>query len=426
MTGATADEVPRRWAVVGAATRAVVLAAVLLPVSWTAVDDSGTGPGWTWGLRTVLVGLHVLVMPPIVSRLPVAAFGLGAVAMLVLVTAPDLTGAASAGTGAAFAPILLPSSLVWFVLLYVVAARTPRPWPTLALAVGTLGAAITVARLWDTTGYQTPVPGQWGWRLFVVGAVAGGTVAAWALGRYRAARLAWTDALAERAAADERRRIAREMHDIVAHSLAVVVAQAEGGRLAVAATPEQAPQVLDTIAGTGREALDQMRGLLGVLRDEAGPRTSTAATHAPGDPGPRRPATAPPAPPPTLADLPPLVEQVRSSGTDVTVTEVGARRALSDAAGATAFRVVQESLTNILRHAPEGTSAHVQLDWRDGLLVTVTDDGSRNRRGHPPGRNPLGGRGLAGMRERLTAVGGELLDAGPTEHGWQTRARIPS
>lgn len=426
MTEATAEDGPRRWAVVGAAARATVLAAVLLPVSWTAVDDSGTGPGWAWGLRTVLVGLHVFVMPPIVSRLPVAAFGLGSVAMLVLVTAPDLGGPASGGTGAAFAPILLPSSLVWFVLLYVVAARTPRPWPTLALAVGTLGAGVTVARLWDTTGYQTPVPGQWGWRLFVIGAVAGGTVAAWALGRYRAARLAWTDALAERAAADERRRIAREMHDIVAHSLAVVVAQAEGGRLAVAARPEQAPQVLDTIAGTGRAALDQMRGLLGVLRDEAGPATSSATTPAPDDGDPPAAPTTPSAPPPTLADLPSLVEQVRSAGTGVTVTEVGDRRPLTDAAVTTAYRVVQESLTNVMRHAPEGASAHVELDWHDGLLVTVTDDGGRPRRGQPLGGNPLGGRGLAGMRERLSAVGGELLDAGPTEHGWQTRARIPS
>ena len=106
-----------------------------------------------------------------------------------------------------------------------------------------------------------------------------GTVASWALGRYRATRLAWTASQAERAAADERRHIARWTHDVIAHSLAVVVAQAEGGRMLTSTQPARAPEILEGIANQGREALGQMRGLLGVLRedDESTPAGSAAA-----------------------------------------------------------------------------------------------------------------------------------------------------
>lgn len=400
---------PRSYATVSALARAGLLAALLLPVSWTALSDSGLGPGWTWTLTSAVVVLHALLLPPIIPRQPLLAFGVGSAVMLVLVAGPDLAGAAAARAGDVYAPILLPSSLAWFFLLYEVAARAHGRWPFVALGVGAVGGILTVVRLWDSTQYATPVPGEWGRRIFVLAAVDGGILAAWSLGRYRATRIAWNASLAERAAADERRRIAREMHDVVAHSLAVVVAQAEAGRLAASTRPERAPAVLDTIATTGREALNQMRGLLGVLRD---------------DEGAARPALTPTAEPPApgLADLPALVEQVRSAGLEVHVVETGTPSALGPAAELTAFRVIQESLTNTVRHAGVAASATVELDWTDGLVVTVTNDGGTL---HTPHHSPSApGRGILGMRERLTSIGGELLEAGPTGRGWRTRARI--
>ncbi len=156
--------------------------------------------------------------------------------MLTLVAAPDLGGPTAVEAGGEYAPVLLPTSLVFFVLLYAVAAHTAAPWPTVALGIGLVGCLLTVVRVWDTE-FVLPVSAMWVWRLFLTAAVLGGTAAAWALGRFRATRIAWIGALADQGAADERRRIAREMHDVVAHSLAVMVAQAEGGRMAVAGRP---------------------------------------------------------------------------------------------------------------------------------------------------------------------------------------------
>ncbi|MFC7598107.1 histidine kinase [Terrabacter sp. GCM10028922] len=404
-----------RWAgTAGFVARAVLLAAVLLPASWSALSDSGIDAWWLWTLRAALVVLHAAPFPPLVTRAPLAAFAVGSAAMLALVTGPDLGGPMAAQAGDAFAPVLLPSSLVWFVLLYVVASRTRSPWPSAALAVGAVGGALTVMRLWDATDYAVPLSGEWGWRLFVGAAVLGGTLAAWALGRYRAARLAWADALAQRAAAHERRRIAREMHDVVAHSLAVVVAQAEGGRLAVAAQPQRAPEILDTIAVTGREALDQMRGLLGVLREEedcgSGPDVDDLPT----------------APQPGLADLPALVERVRSAGTPVDLETRGTPRRLAPATELAAYRMVQESLTNVVKHAGPGSSARVELDWSDGLVVDVSDDGSGAASGGSGSSSPTTGRGLRGMRDRLQSVGGELAVGARPGGGWHNRARIPT
>jgi signal transduction histidine kinase len=421
---------PRWWGTAGAGARALVLAALLLPTSWRALTDSGIGPLWTGALRVALVALHVVLLPPLVTRRPTVAFAAGSVAMLLLVAGPNLGGAMAAQAGAPFAPVLLPSSLVWFVLLYEVAARSPAPSPTAALGVGGVGSVVTVVRLWDATEYAVPLSGEWGWRSFITAAVTGGTIAAWALGRYRAARIAWNALLADRAVADERRRIAREMHDVVAHSLAVVVAQAEAGRLAAATQPDRAPEVLGTIASTGREALDQMRGLLGMLRDDAARAQPGTEPQGRADPT----ATEPPAP--TLTDLPALLDQVRAAGVEVSLTEQGRPRRLSPAAELTAYRVVQESLTNVIRHAGPGAVASVELDWSDGLHVTVTSTGGEPGAAHDdiaPDPVTGGGRGLVGMRERLTAIGGELIHAGPLESPdsrpldvprWRTRARI--
>lgn len=185
------------------------------------------------------------------------------------------------------------------------------------------------------------------------------------------------------AAADERRRIAREMHDVVAHSLSVIIAQADGARYAAAADPEVAPKTLGTIAQTGRAALREMRSLLGVLRaddDEAAPK----------------------APAPSLERLDELLESTRAAGLPVAFTVRGASaRALPPGAELTAYRTVQESLTNVLKHAGPGARASLDLTWTPrGLTLNVVDDG----RGPTP-TDGLG-RGQQGMRERAQLYGG--------------------
>ena len=283
-------------------------------------------PRWTTVLVVALVALHALVA--VAHRWPRAVFGLGCLAMLALVAGPDLGGPTAVEAGGEYAPVLLPTSLMFFVLLYSVAAHSDPPWPTVALGIGLVGCLLTVVRLWDTQ-FILPVSAMWVWRLFLTAAVLGGTAAAWALGRFRATRISWIGALADQGAADERRRIAREMHDVVAHSLAVMVAQAEGGRMAVAGRPDRAAEILESIATSGREALAEMRGLLGVLRDDASP--------------------APPQP--TLADVPELVGQVRAAGLRVELSTTGEPRPLPALRELAAYRVVQEALTNVVKHA---------------------------------------------------------------------------
>ncbi len=375
---------------------AVALGLLLLPVGFASVRDGDAGPAWTAALLVALVGIHALVA--VAHRWPRATFALGAVAMLTLVAGPDLAGATAVEAGGEYAPVLLPSSLVFFVLLYAVAAHSPAPWPTVALGIGLVGCLLTVVRLWDTE-FVLPVSAMWVWRLFLTAAVLGGTAAAWALGRYRATRIAWIGALADRGAADERRRIAREMHDVVAHSLAVMVAQAEGGRMAVATRPERAPEILESIASSGREALSEMRGLLGVLRDGASD-------------GP---------PQPTLADLPELVDQVRATGRRVDLTVTGDAQHLPALRELAAYRVVQEALTNVVKHAPQDSTSSVTLTWDAAELQVVIANDDQAVSSASDGTS---GRGLVGMRERLEAVGGSL-DAGPVEAGWRVAARIP-
>lgn len=369
-----------------------VMALVLLPVGWTAVRDGEVPTGWVAALVAALVVLHAVVATA--HRWPVPSYAIGALAMLVLVAAPDLGGPTALAAGSDYGPVLLPSSLCFFVLMYSVSAHAPPPWPSAALVGGLVGCLLTVVRLWGFAGAALE---GWTWWLMLGTATVGGTVAAWALGRFRATRAAWVAQLAERGAADERRRIAREMHDVVAHSLAVVVSHAEAGRLVVAQSPDRAPEILDTIAGTGREALTEMRGLLGVLRD--------------GD--------APTEPQPGLGDLPALVDRMRAAGLQVECAADGVLE-VPPAVGLTAYRVVQEALTNVARHAGPRATARVTLErTADGLRVLVVDDGDE------PAVSSVPGRGLTGMRERVEAVGG-TLEAGPVDGGWRVSARMPA
>ncbi|MGD8199171.1 sensor histidine kinase [Ornithinimicrobium sp. W1679] len=233
------------------------------------------------------------------------------------------------------------------------------------------------------------------------------------------------------AAQSERASIAREMHDVVAHSLAVVVVQADGAlyaaQRALAAPPaigpdraalERAAQTLETLAGTARESLADTRRLVGVLRDEG----STAELE----------------PTQGLASLDDLVQRVRDSGVRVDLAVRGDVGGLPREADLAAYRVVQEGLTNVMKHAGPGAAADVDLLRTPAvLLVRVTDDGgapprtdadgppARGRAVHPEG-DATDGNGLRGMAERVEVLGG-TVHAGPRQRGgWEVVATIPT
>jgi signal transduction histidine kinase len=200
------------------------------------------------------------------------------------------------------------------------------------------------------------------------------------------------------AAARERERIARELHDVVGHALAVVVTQADGGRYAARKDPSAAAGALDTIASTARQALTETRQAVSALGE-----------------APREPT-------PGAGELRALVDRTRDAGLAVELAEQGRAPALAHGESLTVYRVVQEGLTNVLRHAGRGAHAFVALQWADdAVTLVVRDDG----RGTPP-LSPTGdGRGLNGMRARVESYGG-TVSAGPhPEGGYELRATIP-
>jgi len=251
--------------------------------------------------------------------------------------------------------------------------------------------------------------------LFGIVFFCGSALLAWVLGdsmRYRrgyyaaledkAARLeAERHAQARIAAAAERARIARELHDVVAHHVSVMVVQADGARYAMRNDPDRAETALEAISGTGRQALAEMRRLLGVLRSE---NQQSGLAPVPG-----------------LGELRELLDQARAAGLEVAYTLTGSPRELPEGAELAAYRVVQESLTNTRKHAGLAATAAVALRYEpDGLTVEVTDDGL----GIAGGEGPAG-HGLAGMRERIALYGG-TVEAGPLPGGgFRVTARLP-
>jgi signal transduction histidine kinase len=212
------------------------------------------------------------------------------------------------------------------------------------------------------------------------------------------------DQQARLSAAGERSRIAREMHDIVTHNLSVMVALADAAVFAQQRDPGKATTAIRQIAVTGREALTDMRRFLGLVRDDE----PDALRH----------------PMPGIAQLEDLAAQVRAAGVPIRMEVTGDVAAVPAAAGLTVYRLVQEALTNTLRHAPAGTSTEVRVGCTPyAVAVTVTDDGPPAARPVPEARRP--GHGIHGMRERVTAYGGRL-EAGPAgpAGGWRVAARL--
>ena len=195
------------------------------------------------------------------------------------------------------------------------------------------------------------------------------------------------------------------MHDVVAHSLSVMVSQAEGGRLMAQRDPSVTVPVLETVARVGQEAMRDMRSLLQALHEDEPPGIKT--------------------PQPGLGELPHLLDRVRGAGLSVTYAETGDRLGLGGAGELAAYRVTQEALTNVLKHAGGDGSAQVRLDWQPGRLCLTI----RNDPGRETPRPVSGGRGVSGMTERVAVLGGRLT-AGPgrgrSVHGQcrDTHARV--
>jgi signal transduction histidine kinase len=202
---------------------------------------------------------------------------------------------------------------------------------------------------------------------------------------------------AARAVAEEQARIAREFHDVIAHNVSVMVVHAAAGRAAFNERPQRACEALETIESTGRSALGELRRLLGAVRE--------------GDPDYE--------PQPGLSRLPALIDQVRGSGLQVVLHIEGTPTPLPAALELSAYRVVQEALTNTLKHA-QASCVDVHLQYRANQLeIEVRDNGTDN------GNAAEGGSGLIGMRERVAAVGGTLSAAAAPGGGYQVKASLP-
>lgn len=225
------------------------------------------------------------------------------------------------------------------------------------------------------------------------------------------------EAEARAAVAEERTRIARELHDMVAHTMAVMIVQADGVRFTIDRDPAIAREAAKVVADTGRQALEEMRRLVNVLREPSRPEPADAA-------GPDGVLSAEPAHHrPALVGLPDLLDRFRAAGLAVTCAASGEPTSLPPGLELTVYRVVQESLTNALKHAGVGASVELVVDWSPAaVVVRAVDDGH----GRPVVRPaPSGGHGLVGMRERVGVYDGSLT-AGPTSAGgWRVEARLP-
>ncbi|MFE2180004.1 sensor histidine kinase [Streptomyces sp. NPDC059455] len=316
--------------------------------------------------------------------------------------------------------------------LYAVALLIPprRAVVTLALTLAVSAAAVI-------TGEAVLTPsGPWPEALgtaALVWLVVGGAWAAGRAVRQRRARAVRRERrLAEEALAEERLRIARELHDIVSHSLSVIVVKASVANHVAEERPEETRDAIGAIERTGREALTEMRRALGMLRgDPATPHTpgAGAGPHASGagaGPHTSGAGSARMAPPPGLDDLPSLVRRAEQAGIRI---RLRTRLAADLPAGTalTVYRIVQEALTNVVKHAGDGTHCEVTVtaDTRGQVQIEVVDDGAG--RAAASGRGDLrGGHGLVGMRERAMMYGG-TLQAGPRPGGgFAVSASLPA
>jgi signal transduction histidine kinase len=366
---------------------AVVLAALSLLEILTASDPSA---GWG-GRGPLQVVLALAVTLPLLLRVrfPLAVLLVEAAAFVALV------GLASSH------PSFEPFAAI-VIAVYSVGAHTSGAWARVGGALLlALGVGVVVGS--GATGHGAAgllSPGFWLLAAWVVGRIIQGwrrrTLELEALTHELAAQ---RDLQAKAAVAVERGRIARELHDVVAHNVSMMVVQAGAAAQVLEGAQPDVRDALAAIADTGRTTVDEMRTLLGVLRA-----------------GEDRPDLSPQ---PGLADLQPLLQNVREAGLPVSLHVDGAPVSLPQALDLSAYRIVQEALTNTLKHAGPSRAEVTVRYTADGVELEVRDDGAGT------GPSGGGGHGLVGMRERAAMLGGEI-DAGPrAEGGFSVRARLP-
>jgi signal transduction histidine kinase len=384
-------------------------------VSTTPPHPWRLGPRGRWWFDVGLVG--ALALPALATPLTDAgwlglALSLGQIVPLYWrrhhASASFAVVAVASAAQAVLIDTPLWSQVAFPVAVYSVARYSTTVRGLIAVAVGLCGAVVA-SFVWVRGFDGDPTAGS---VLSYTITIATIVVTAWALGALARTRRAYVDALVERgeqiqreaaqqvalAASDERARIAREMHDVVAHGLSMIVVQADGARYAARQDPAAATDALETISATGREALDEMRRMLGLLRAEDGTELR---------------------PQPGLADLGPLVAEARTAGLRVEAHLPASPPTVPDGVALTAYRVVQEALTNVRKHAGPDVTVRVGVDVGDDVRLLVEDDG----RGAavPDGQ----GLGLVGMRERVVVHGGTLEAAPRPGGGFRVSARLP-
>ncbi|HUA30841.1 MAG TPA: sensor histidine kinase [Streptosporangiaceae bacterium] len=387
----------RQWALVD------VVAAVLTGVAWWAAATKVGGPsmpaGYGWTVVRYLAGGAACASLMFRWRFPVAVLGVAAGSAALFDALAGRIDVDNRGGVLALIPVALA--------VYTVVATSTRR--AALAAVATAVAAIEAGAL--ARGGSNGSIAQLTPALAAV---------AWLAAENVRARRAYVQGVIDRAAerererarrasAGERVRIARELHDVVAHATSIIAVRSGVARMALDVRPDEARQALEIIEGTSRQALREMRLLVGVLRD-------ADAGGLPADLGPA----------PGLASLPELVAHVNEAGVPVGVRVEGEPRPLSPGADLSAYRIVQEALTNVVRHAAPA-SAELTLRYRPcEVVIEVTDNGRTRLEAPLPARAGEGaGHGIAGMRERAAVYGGTLV-AEPTAAGFRVLASIPT
>ena len=362
----------------------------------------GTDAGDRWPREPDALGavLAVAAWVPLVwrRRTPRASFAVSAAAA----TASGVIGYPDAGT-----------SLAALILLYAVAARCDRRSTLWAVVAALAGSFVSMAALGTLT---------FGDSVFTVVLVAG--IAMW--GNRQQVRAAYFEQLelraaekererieaAQRAVSAERVRIARELHDVVAHAMSVVAVQSGVGAHVIDKDPAAAKRLLETISDTSRDALAEMRRMLGVLREEdADPDDGDRTRDRTGEPAL--------APAPGLAGLDDLVSRVAAAGVPVTLRVTGEATPLPAGVDVAAYRIVQEALTNVLKHAGRARATVEVHHGSDEVRLVIADDG---RGADPRTLHRPSGHGIVGMRERAELYGGRVAAGARAGGGFQVVA----
>ncbi|MDG4775043.1 histidine kinase [Solwaraspora sp. WMMD792] len=404
-----------------------------------------TPPSWMIRGRELLFDLAIVTVVGSASVLANGPYGLTGIGHGLLMAAPllarrrfpaatyavvALLAAAQLLAGDSFA--LLPHDVAILIALYSVVKYARQAWIGFAALVTTLFGGFTAAVLLSPAVQWDDGSGTWFDRyIFLLASSV--AIGVWLLGLTVRIRHLYVRSLEERAATaererdhlariavvEERARIARELHDIIAHSLSVMIVHADGGRFALDRDPDRTRSALTTIGATGREALGEMRQLIDVLRHPQ--RSAEAVVDRPRG---------------SLDQVGEAVAKARAAGLAVEFTVTGAVPEVPDGVALAVYRIVQESLTNTLRHVGERARARVAITYaRQAIAIEIVDDGGR-RAATPALSNvtplpvpapalPAGGHGLIGMRERVGLYGGEFSAGARLDGGWQVRASIP-